>query len=277
MDSPCIREASEACFRGCSPFHSSSDLSRPQTHQGSSFRSEFVNSIASSLHLTYPFTNHESLPSMEESFALLTGAYPQFVETSEADRIRARYYYHLASTNHVCLDYIGHGLFSYAQSADSAPSSSTQPPNSSPFFETAHKSVNLGAQVAYGGAESEFESMVRKRVLAFMNMSEDDYAVVFTSSQSSAFKLLAESYSFRSNKKLLSVYDHESEAMEMMNDAAKKRGARVESAEFSWPKLRIRSAKLMKMVMGNVVSFLDFIYIKKNPNSTTIQFYFKIS
>lgn len=84
----------------------------------------------------------------------------------------------------------------------------------------------------------------------FMNISEDDYTLVFTANQSSAFKLLAESYPFYSNPRLLTVYDHENEAAALMIESSKKRGARVSSAEFAWPNLRIHSGKLMKKIVG---------------------------
>ncbi|PIN13730.1 Molybdenum cofactor sulfurtransferase [Handroanthus impetiginosus] len=72
--------------------------------------------------------------------------------------------------------------------------------------------------------------------------------MVFTANRSAAFKLLAESYPFQTSRKLLTVYDHESEAIETMTTASEKRGARVMAAEFKWPRLRIHSAKLRTMI-----------------------------
>lgn len=74
--------------------------------------------------------------------------------------------------------------------------------------------------------------------------------MLFTANQSSAFKVLAETYPFHSNRNLLTVYDHENEAVEMMIESSKKRGARAMLAEFSWPNLRIQSKKLMKKIVG---------------------------
>lgn len=45
---------------------------------------------------------------------------------------------------------------------------------------------------------------------------------------------------FQSSKNLLTVYDYESEAVEAMIDISAKRGARISSAEFSWPRMRIQ-------------------------------------
>lgn len=84
----------------------------------------------------------------------------------------------------------------------------------------------------------------------FMNVSEDDYTMVFTANQSSAFKILADSYPFESNRNLLTVYDYKNEAVEVMTESSQKRGARVMSAEFSWPDMIIQSRKLKKMVVS---------------------------
>jgi selenocysteine lyase/cysteine desulfurase len=75
--------------------------------------------------------------------------------------------------------------------------------------------------------------------------------MVFTANRTSAFKLVADSYPFQSCKKLLTVYDYESEAVEAMISSSEKRGAKSMSAEFSWPRLRIQSTKLKKMIVSD--------------------------
>lgn len=84
--------------------------------------------------------------------------------------------------------------------------------------------------------------------MSFLNISDNDYSMVFTANRTSAFKLVAESYPFKTSRKLLSVYDYESEAVESMINSSVKRGAQAMSAEFSWPRLRIQSEKLRKMI-----------------------------
>ncbi|XP_055821425.1 molybdenum cofactor sulfurase-like [Solanum dulcamara] len=219
---------------------------------------EFMDAVASSIHPNSQFTNHECLPSCAELFANLKDAYPHYIQTNLADEIRAHEYYHLTLSKRVCLDYNGNGLFSYYQqqrikyhpTLDSIASSSSAPPPSTsldePFFNISYKSVSLSTQLLYGGQESDFERKMRKRIMKYMNVSKHDYSMVFTANQSSAFKLLADSYLFESNPNLLTVYDHEHEAVEEMIDSAKKKGAKVVSAEFSWPNLRINSRKLRK-------------------------------
>ncbi|KAL3331258.1 hypothetical protein AABB24_034864 [Solanum stoloniferum] len=222
---------------------------------------EFIDAVASSIQPNSQFTNHECLPSCAELFANLQEAYPHYSQTNLADEIRANEYYHLTLSKHVCLDYIGNGLFSYYQQQkmikshpihDSIASSSSAPPPPPPpthnelFFNISYKSVSLTTQLLYGGQESDIERKMRKRIMKYMNISNHDYSMVFTANQSSAFKLLADSYPFESNPNLLTVYDHKNEAVEGMIDNAKKKGAKVVSAEFSWPNLRINSRKLRK-------------------------------
>ncbi|XP_010446041.1 PREDICTED: uncharacterized protein LOC104728810 [Camelina sativa] len=84
--------------------------------------------------------------------------------------------------------------------------------------------------------------------MGFLKISEEDYSMVYTANRTSAFRLVAESYPFNSKRKLLTVYDYESEAVNEINRVSEKRGAKVAVAEFSWPRLKICSSKLRKMV-----------------------------
>lgn len=274
MQSPCIREASKALIHGCcaAPFvglpdsHSSHSPDPTQSVWVAGSDHHFALATASTLPPNSQFTNHESLPSLLESFSKFIRAYPQYSETHLADQIRSQQYYHLTISNHVCLDYVGHGLFSFSQqhrkhfsssTASFASSSSAPPPpppivqySSEPnFFDISYKSVNLKSQLLHGGKDSEIEMKVRSRIMEFMNVSEDDYTMVFTANQSSALKLLADSYPFQTNRNLLTVYDYKNEAVEVMIESSKKRGARVMAAEYSWPNMRIQSRKLRKMVV----------------------------
>lgn len=164
------------------------------------------------------------------------------------DQIRAQEYYHLSQSNHTCLDYIGIGLFSSSQLHKQE--SSSQLNSDFPFFSISYKTGNLKTQLLHGGQESALESAMRNRIMDFLNISANDYSMVFTANRTSAFKLVAESYPYKTSRKLLTVYDYESEAVEGMIINSEKRGAKVMSAEFSWPRLRIQSAKLRKMVVS---------------------------
>ncbi|XP_058086023.1 uncharacterized protein LOC131233350 [Magnolia sinica] len=258
MQSPCMREASQACFHGCcpTPFLGLTEAPHPKTiTSAAASRYDFATATASSLFPNTQFTNHESLPSLHEAFSNFTKAYPHYTDTDRADNIRAHEYYHLSLSNRVCLDYVGFGLFSHSQHQSSVASSSNFPPSApSPsefsFFNISYKSASLHSQVLYGSQETELESSIRKRIMGFLNISDNDYRMVCTANRASAFKLLAESYPFQSNQRLLTVYDYESEAVSGMIENSRKRGARIMSANFSWPSLRIHSAKLRKMLVS---------------------------
>ena len=273
MQPRCLKEVSQACLSGCcpSPILGFSEplnkISKPRS-TSATCRQNFAKTTTSSIFPNTHFTNPESLPSLQESFNGFIKVYPQYSDTYQVDQTRAQEYNHLALSNHTCLDYIGIGLFSYAQlqkhdsekqippsASASASASASSPPLPSPpqnkhlpFFSVSYKTGNLKTQLLHGGQESALESAMKKRIMRFLNVSENDYSMVFTANRTSAFKLLAESYPFKTSRKLLTVYDYESEAVEAMINSSEKKGAQVMSAEFSWPRLRIQSAKLRKMV-----------------------------
>ncbi|XP_004143996.2 molybdenum cofactor sulfurase [Cucumis sativus] len=267
MQSPCIREASQACLRGCcrTPFLGLTDSSQTAIDRSSAASTpayNFHGTTETSLHPDARFSDHESIPTLKDAFTYFIRAYPLYLDTQQIDRIRADEYNHLALSKHVCLDYNGQCLFSFAQQQSSpmAPAaSSSSPPGSpplilhspgSPFFNISHKAVKPNSQVKNGGQESEFESRIRSRIMKFMNLSEDDYAMVFTANQSSAFKLLADTYPFQQNRNLITVYDHESEAVDLMVESSRKKGARIYSAEFLWPNLNISTGKLRRLIVS---------------------------
>ncbi|KAJ0099603.1 hypothetical protein Patl1_20040 [Pistacia atlantica] len=272
MQSPCLNEVTQVCPHSCCPspfFNSPEPLNKVSKPRSSSAdcRRDFVATTTSSIFPNTQFTNHESLPSLQQSFSDFSKAYPQYADTYQIDQIRATEYYHLSLSNHICLDYIGIGLFSYYQlqnqesskyqtASSSSPSPSPLPQASPaqisdiPFFSVSYKTGTLKTQLLHGGAESELESAMKKKIMNFLNICESDYSMVFTANRTSAFKLLAESYPFQSSQKLLTVYDYESEAVEAMINTSEKKGATVMSAEFSWPRLRIHTAKLKKMLVS---------------------------
>ncbi|CAJ1977109.1 unnamed protein product [Sphenostylis stenocarpa] len=262
-------EASLACPQGCCPTSLLFDPPPPESQNTTSkprnssaeCRHSFAATTASSIFPNTKFTDHESLPSLHESFSEFNKVYPQYSETNQVDHVRAKEYYHLTFSSQSCLDYIGIGLFSYYQrqqyhgtsktqlASSSAPQSSPQY-SDIPFFSLSYKTGNLKTLLLHGGQESEYESAMKRRIMKFLNISENDYFMVFTANRTSAFKLVADSYPFQSSKKLLTVYDYESEAVEAMINCSEKRGAKAMSAEFSWPRLRIQSTKLRKMIVS---------------------------
>ncbi|KAJ6826286.1 putative molybdenum cofactor sulfurase 3 [Iris pallida] len=203
-------------------------------------RASFARSAKSAIFPNTHFTNHESLPSLADASAAFAAAFPPYGDTQQADRIREDEYAHLEG--HACLDYTGLGLFSHAQLHSCS--------NSSSFFNISYRPTSLASHVQYGADESGVESAMRRRIMGFLNVSEDDYSMVCTANRTAAFRLLAEAYPFRSSRRLLTVYDHESEAVSAMSECAARRGAKPASASFSWPSLRIQSAKLKAALMS---------------------------
>ncbi|GFP97759.1 molybdenum cofactor sulfurase [Phtheirospermum japonicum] len=244
MQSNCIREASKACFNTCclNPLLSlpaelhTSGPTKSTAADVIDPRRDFVSAILSSIQPNATFTNHESLPPSTELFANLKNAVPHYLNTVLADHIRAQEYHHLS--NQARLDYIGHGLFSDSQKHES------------PFFDISYSSTSLSSYLLHGGQESEFQSKTRKRIARYMNVFEEDYSLVFTANQTSAFKILADSYPFRSDRNLLTVYDYENEAVQAMVESATRRGARAQSAIFTWPGFKVNSRKLRKIVIN---------------------------
>ncbi|XP_071693964.1 uncharacterized protein [Rutidosis leptorrhynchoides] len=205
MSSPCIKELSRACFRRCcpTPLQGLPEKRTPEQTRSPS-RYDFITATAFSLQPNAQFTDHESLPGLDWSFSNMKKAYPNYLETERADRIRNQEYGHL----------------------------------------------NSSKRITHGAQEQEFETVIKERIFRYMNISSDDYSLVFTANQSSAFKVLADSYPFHANRNLLTVYDHENEAVQTMIDSCRKRSGRVDTAVFSWPNMRIQSKRLRKSIVN---------------------------
>ncbi|GER40529.1 molybdenum cofactor sulfurase [Striga asiatica] len=260
MQSNCITEASKACLKtfcinpelSLHPPHTP-NLEPTTNNPVKSPRQNFVSAIITSIHPNTNFTNHESLPSLSHLFSSLTNSAPYYLNTVLADHIRTHDYPHLSGRT--CLDYVGHGLFSYsqnrgpAQETETSTSSSSSSSNS-PFFEISYSPTSLSSHLLYGSQESGFQARMRSRISRFMNLVEEDYLSVFVANQTSAFKILADSYPFRPNQNLVSVYDYENEAVQVMVESARRRGAQALSAVFSWPSFKVNSRKLRKIVVG---------------------------
>ncbi|KAL8556961.1 hypothetical protein ACS0TY_004438 [Phlomoides rotata] len=241
MQSDCIREASKACFNTCCVNPLALPDPPPASASAVDPRRSFVSAILSSIQPDSNFTNHESLPSLPQLLSSLKNAVPNYLNTVLADSIRDQEYHHLSLSNRVFLDYVGHGLFSHSQKQSS---------EEADFFDVSYTSVKLNSYLLYGNQESQFQTWMKKRIMRYMNVFEEDYSSVFTANQSSAFKILADSFPFSSHPNLLTVYDYENDAVELMIERAKTRGARPQSALFSWPNLRINSRKLRKIVVS---------------------------
>ncbi|CAL4944563.1 unnamed protein product [Urochloa decumbens] len=184
------------------------------------------------------FQSPDALPVLEEALATFLAMYPKYASAADVDRLRADEYPHL---DKVCLDYCGFGLFSYLQSCN--------PVDSSAAFTLSEITANLSNHALYGSAEKgTAEHDIKNRIMDYLNIPESEYCLVFTVSRGSAFRLLAECYPFGTNKRLLTMFDHESQSVNWMMQAARDKGAKAYSAWFKWPTLKICSTELRKLI-----------------------------
>ncbi|XP_011004591.1 PREDICTED: uncharacterized protein LOC105111050 [Populus euphratica] len=184
------------------------------------------------------FEDEESITDLREAFSKFLMMYPKYQSSEKVDQLRSDEYAHLSPK--VCLDYCGFGLFSYLQSLHYWDSST---------FSLSEITANLSNHALYGGAErGTVEYDIKTRIMDYLNIPEHEYGLVFTVSRGSAFKLLAESYPFHTNKKLLTMFDYESQSVNWMAQSAKEKGAKVYSAWFKWPTLKLCSTDLRKQI-----------------------------
>ncbi|KAJ9170771.1 hypothetical protein P3X46_018851 [Hevea brasiliensis] len=184
------------------------------------------------------FETEDSIPVLREAFSKFLTMYPKYQSSEKIDQLRSDEYAHLNPK--VCLDYCGFGLFSYLQTLHYWESST---------FSLSEITANLSNHALYGGAEKgTVEHDIKTRIMDYLNIPEHEYGLVFTVSRGSAFKLLAESYPFHTNKKLLTMFDYESQSVSWMAQSAKEKGAKVYSAWFKWPTLKLCSTDLRKQI-----------------------------
>ncbi|XP_076909375.1 uncharacterized protein LOC143566606 [Bidens hawaiensis] len=196
---------------------------------------------ATSLAADRVYETEDSVIEFNEALLRFLLMYPKYETTAKIDKLRGDEYSHLTDMK-VCLDYCGFGLFSFMQSVSFTDSCS---------ISLSETSVHLGNYVLYGGGEvGSVEYDIKSKIFEYLNVPESEYGVVFTVSRGSAFRLLAESYPFSNSKKLLTMFDHESQSVNWMAQSAKEQGAKVCSAWFKWPTLKPCSTHLRKQILS---------------------------
>nr|GEW64756.1 pyridoxal phosphate-dependent transferase [Tanacetum cinerariifolium] len=165
-------------------------------------------------------TTFETEDPITEDFLKFITMYPNYTSSEMIDQLRVNEYLHLTDNDSkVCLDYCGFGLFSFLQVVN--------------YWETCAISLskittNLSNHALYGCMEKgTVKYNIKARIMDYLNIPESKYGLVFTVSRGSAFKLLAESYPFNTNKSLLTMFDHESQSVNWMGQCAKQKGPKA--------------------------------------------------
>ncbi|KAH0941646.1 hypothetical protein HID58_001283 [Brassica napus] len=238
----------EACFNVCcsSPFSSHSMTQKQEQEEEEELEFSVITPGASFLTKDIKFTSQESLPPLRTSFYDLITAFPDYLQTNQADHIRSTEYQNLScSSRHVLLSHTSQQqpLFSYSQFRQLSGLNNS-------LFTLSSTQVSSGEEMlSLAREESQFQTRMRKRLMSFMNLEESEYDMILTQDRSSAFKILAELYSFKTNPNLLTVYNYEDEAVESMIRISEKKGVKPKSAEFSWPSTGIVSEKLKRTIL----------------------------
>ncbi|KAG0466194.1 hypothetical protein HPP92_017774 [Vanilla planifolia] len=216
-----------------------SSADRPRSLVGHDAQKEFLRDTSRTVCDT--FDSFDSIPGLEECYGNFMSVYPSYQSSDTIDQLRSEEYGHLDEDGaKVCLDYCGFGLFSYKQSFSSSNSSG---------FSLSKITANLNNHAIQGGAkEGTAEHDIKTQILEFLNIPKNEYDLVFTESRGMAFRLLAESYPFQHKKKLLTMFDHDSQSVIWMAQKAREKGATVYNASFKWPTLKVCNSDLRKLL-----------------------------
>ncbi|KAK1996775.1 aminotransferase class-V [Colletotrichum falcatum] len=158
--------------------------------------------------------------------------YPEYESTSRLDDLRATDYGYLDKQGHLYLDFAGAGLAAQSQlRAHEGRLGAT-------LFGNPH-SVNPTSRSATGAVEG-----TRARVLAHLNASPDEYAVVFTANATGAARLVAEAYPFSRRTRLVLTSDNHN-SVNGLREFARRGRARTVYVPSRAPGLRVDPGDLV--------------------------------
>ena len=153
--------------------------------------------------------------------------------TTKLDKLRAVEYKYLDEQGHVYMDYTGSGLAARAQHrAHAARLEGTT-------FGNPH-SINPTSQRA-----TDLVELARKRVLAYLSASPNEYSVVFTPNATGAARLVGESYPFRRRSRLVLTSDNHN-SVNGLREFARRTGSSIEYVPMSTPDMRMDTATVVQ-------------------------------
>lgn len=161
--------------------------------------------------------------------------YPAYATTEAVDLLRAHDFARLDQLRQVYLDYTGGGLYAETQLQQHMELLSSQ------VFGNPH-STNPSSQ-----AMTALVEQARAAVLAFLNASAAEYAVIFTPNASGALRLVGEAYPFQSGGELLLTVDNHN-SVNGLREFARARGARFRYAPLCPADLRLDEAQLSQLL-----------------------------
>ncbi|KAH8602446.1 pyridoxal phosphate-dependent transferase [Bisporella sp. PMI_857] len=171
--------------------------------------------------------------------------------TSKLDELRNTEYSYLDEQNQIYLDYTGAGLAADAQYF------AHRKRLAATLYGNPH-SVNPTSQAA-----TDLIEETRASVLAHLNASPREYAVVFTQNATSAARLVGEAYSWKKRKRLiLSTDNHNS--IHGLREFARRGGAKTVYVRTEGPELRINQDTLLSALKSR--SGLDALFSSKSDS-----------
>lgn len=152
--------------------------------------------------------------------------YPEYKGTKYLDLLRSTDYSRLDETGQVYLDYTGGGLYGASQL-------------------TKHMSIlshsvlgNPHSTNPSSMAMTQMDENARQYVLKYFNADPAEYTVIFTPNASGALKLVAESYPFTADSRLLVTFDNHN-SVNGIREFAHAKGAQVTYVPLVKPELRV--------------------------------------
>lgn len=165
-------------------------------------------------------------PRFDSAFAEFGEAYPEYLQTSVIDRLRATEYRRIDKSGQVYLDYTGGSLYAECQLEEHFKLLRSE------VFGNPH-SVNPSSTAMTGHLES-----CRRKILTYFNAPADEYILVFTANATAGLKLVGESLPFSSDSRILLTYDNHN-SVNGIREFARAKGANVQYAPLVTPELRL--------------------------------------